>query len=92
MTWRAISARPYKQEEFGPDGKKKRKHTEEVDEEHAEFDPNALREVGRVSRVRFGGSISFHLSLGGSIEVRYVIAMIILHKQPTRRQLPWRCT
>jgi histone acetyltransferase MYST1 len=40
------------QEEFGPDGKKKRKHEDAHDEEHAEFDPNALREHEEVTKVR----------------------------------------
>lgn len=40
------------QEELGPDGKKKRKHEDAHDEEHAEFDPNALREHEEVTKVR----------------------------------------
>eukprot|EP00227_Mantoniella_beaufortii_P009750 CAMPEP_0197575486 /NCGR_PEP_ID=MMETSP1326-20131121/866_1 /TAXON_ID=1155430 /ORGANISM="Genus nov. species nov., Strain RCC2288" /LENGTH=487 /DNA_ID=CAMNT_0043138263 /DNA_START=129 /DNA_END=1592 /DNA_ORIENTATION=- len=41
-------------EEYGPDGKKKRKASDDHahDEEHAEFDPNALREHEEVTKVR----------------------------------------
>ena len=51
-TWVTIADMDLSTAEQDEDGKKKRKAEHEHDEEHAEFDPNALREHEEVTKVR----------------------------------------
>ena len=53
VTIKDMDIKTAEQDEVGPDGKRKRKHAEEAhDEEHAEFNPDALREHEEVTKVR----------------------------------------